>query len=331
MTEVMLSRTEIDGALEPWASSGALLAANAGIYLSLRQDDPELAKASILPYCQDIVANVPEGRTALIVGGLPIDVFNHEGTSVEPTELGLSVSDAFKSLLLRPNKTIRDYDVLEYKRLPSGALERVDDAEQKQLKSDIAQAASERAATLNQPAPPVSVFSFDKKASLVHSATVLGDDGKVHLVHGLIDQPLPTEALEPWSISLSDGTVFNSLSPWEQYWRSMVRFTSGAKVKDLTKLATMYAKLRTTDGLAELEDSELCMAYNEFYMQMRAQNTFAAIREVALQRPNGLTQALKLSKYVLASQVLAAGQKIPAVERIVQGAPKVFNVFVGSK
>jgi hypothetical protein len=310
----------------------AVAVVGAGVHLSSRREiEPALRGASLLPYCEDIVTEIMPSHDAVIVGGLAIDAFNYKYSVIDVDKRSITVDSGFESLLLRKNGTVRDYDVLVIGRDELGRPRRLPDETQKKLKERTDAATKKRAQSLNQPAPIMSIFSFDDHRSLPRSATIVSGDGRISMEHGFVSQLLPETAMDKWSLTLPEGITINILNPWEQYWRSMVRFSSGMKNKDAEKIGLMLKRLQSTDGLAEMENQELSSAYRSFHDQMLAQNSLTAVME-SLQAPNrDWEHTLKLGELVVTSKVMAFGQKFETVNRIVQGTPKVFNSFVGSK
>jgi len=318
--------------LKPIAVGGLGLAAlGTSVYLHFKEIDPVLKAASILPYCEDISNELDGDYEAVVVGGLPIDAINDETSVINAKARTITVSDVFRSPLLRKNGTVRDFDILVFYRDDTSGFVRLSDETVDTMKSRVAEAAGKRSRNNNLPVPDMSLFSFESHDSLVHSATIATEDGRLVLEQGYVRQELPETTMEAWQLLLPGGMAVQVLNPWEQYWRSMVRFSSGMKVKDTEKLAAMRDRLRQTDGLADQEQGELCKAYEVFYDAMREQNTFAAMIEAIQDPERDWGKVSKLGQLAAMSGVLSLGQKIPAAQRLVQATPRLFHPFVSSK
>lgn len=289
----------------------------------------ELRAASLLPYCEDIVTALSDEDYA-IVGGLAIDAFNHEASDVLPDQSSIIVSKTFDSRLLREtNWSVRDYDIFPLPRNPDGSFQVLSAAEQLEIKQRILVGAEQRAHDLQQPTPEMAVFSFDTKASLFHTATMVNDDGRVSLRQGHVEQTLPADAMRTWTLNLPSGLQTKVLNPWEQYWRSMVRFSSGMKTKDREKLDTMLQKLRATPGLAEMEDEPLCEAYRTYHERMLAGNSPAAVATELRAVGKQLRRLKETTVLALASTTLGIGEKNRFISKLVQNKPTIFNHFIG--
>lgn len=319
--------------LQPWLVGGAAILATVGVYAVAKKPkiDERLYGESLLPYSHDIAEVLTGEHEAIVVGGLAIDAFNHPSSVIDADARTITVSPDFESPLLRSNGTVRDYDILVFDKDEQGRFTRIPDDERTNLKRQLVTAASDRAQQLGHPTPEMSLFSFDTHANLVHSATVVSADGTLYLEHGYVQQPLPDSSMQTWTLQLPDGAQVSVLNPWEQYWRSVVRFCSGIKVKDTEKLDTMLQKLRSTEGLAEQEKSPLNLAYQIFDGRMRFQNSAESVVETFYLDERNIAKMAKLSTLALASTVIGIGQQSKAINRIVQGAPTFFDRFVSSK
>lgn len=315
----------------PWLVAGAaVLAVAAGIkYARAKDIDPRLLEASLLPYCHDIVEAMGE-QTYAVVGGVAIDGFNHEDTVIDATGRRFTLKDSFDTPLLRAtNHTVRDYDIFTLNRGNDHRLAALSKPDQVAKKQSIQAQAARRAQAHAQPAPKISVFSFDETSSLFHTATMVDDEGRVTLRQGFTEQLLPETVMETWEMVLPDGLSVSVLNPWEQYWRSMVRFSSGMKTKDGVKLNSMLHRLRDTPGLAELEYSDLCKTYETFYQEMLAGNSLAALTEEINTTARDWRRIGKVSILAAARKVLSVGEKNKLASFVVQRAPEFFDRFVG--
>jgi hypothetical protein len=159
----------------------------------------------------------------------------------------------------------------------------------------------------------------------------LGEDGRASLQHGDSAQELPDDALQTWTLAFPSGLKVKIFSPWEQYWRSIVRFASGPKTKDLGKLGEMLEKLQATPGLAEQEDSELCRAYSDHYGAMLRGNSRNALNAEWEAPQRDVGRVAKVGTMALARRVLTVGQRYDSITQLVQALPNVFDRFVGGK
>jgi hypothetical protein len=336
MNSLELEANEGVGNKKPWLiGSVAALALGAVISSKLKPEiSDELRAASLLPYCEDIVEvlNSPDATKGYaLVGGLPIDAFNHPDSLVDVNERIINVSANFDTLLIRDNGSTRDFDNLLLFEDEEDNFRYATKDELDKIKAELEEKAIKRAAANNQPSPEMSVFSFDTKTSLFHTATMLDEDGRIMLRQGLSEYPLPEDSLQTWDMLFPSGQRIKVLNPWEQYWRSMTRFPSGMKHKDLDKLTKMHEKLMATPGLAEMEYSKLCLSYNNYLDRMVRGNSFKALAEEALSVDRQMSRIGKLGLIVTARTFLEVGEKNQFLSKFVQQTPQLFNAFVGSK
>lgn len=315
--------------MAPWIAGGVGVGAVAAAYLIVREKNRQLRDASLLPYCQDIAENLGRHEYA-VVGGLPIDAFNHKDSVVDPANRLIEVSENFETKLLRKNGTVRDYDIFVLGKADRD-FQSADEETLGELKSKVRQSMAERAEQQGHPTPIVSTFSFDKGSGLFHTATILDGEGKLTLAHGDSDEELPEDALQTWDLVFPDGTSIKILNPWEQYWRSVVRFASGPKAKDLDKLGTMLTKLKSIPGLAEQEHGDLCQTYTEHYQSMMRGNSRNALNAEWNSPDRDWGRVAEVGSLVLARRVLEVGQKSERITQAVQALPNVFDRFVGVK
>jgi hypothetical protein len=332
-TEAFKVHGRVGEIIKPLSLAGGTLAViGMGVSLVLKKEiDPELKKASILPYCEDIANETMRTGEGILVGGLPIDAFNYQNANIDPLNRTIQVDDDFDSLLLRDNETVRDFDIFLFGHDEASKLIRLSDDQQMETKLRLADTINRRAQLCCQPAPEISVFSFDNRHSPIYSSTTVSGEGTIILKQGFVNQSMPQEAMNPWQLVLANNVVLNILNPWEQYWRSMIRFSSGMKTKDSKKLGLMLARLRSIDELAGMEEDRLCNAYKLFYEKMLAQNSYSSIKEAVTSADRNFNQVMQLGQLVLASKVIYFGQKFNSIQKIVQSTPKVFNNFVGSR
>lgn len=315
--------------IAPWVAGGAGVGVVAVAYLIVRERNRQLQDASLLPYCEDIAQSL-EGHEYAVVGGLPIDAFNHEESIVDSETHSITVSESFETKLLRKNGTVRDYDIFVLGR-SDGGFEAADTETLGELKATVRQNMAERAANQGHPTPIVSTFSFDKKAGLFHTATILDSEGKLTLAHGESERELPEDSLQTWDLNFPDGTSIKILNPWEQYWRSVVRFASGPKDKDLDKLGAMLAKLRSSPGLSEQEHGDLCQTYEKHYRTMLRGNSRNALNTEWDAADRDWNRVAEVGSLVVARRILEVGQKSERITQLVQALPTVFDRFVGVK
>lgn len=285
-------------------------------------------KPSMLPYCEDLAEVMDKGgyRYALL-GGLPIDAFNADDSVIDVENQTITVSEDFQANLIRGNGTRRDFDVVVF---PSKKAEPAKPLRPELIKLDLVGSTRERARRADQPTPVISVFTFDVKPSLIHTSTMLNSDGTMTLQHGSAKADLPENAMESWDLVLPTGTSIKILNPWEQYWRSMVRFSSGTKLKDTKKLDTMSAKLRSVPGLAEQEHDEINSVYSSYYPEMLKGNSRQALNEAYEDPDRDWQRVMSIGTRVLASRIMAKGQNSALITWFVQQSPDLFDRFVGA-
>lgn len=294
-----------------------------------REKNSELKNASLLPYCEDISQSLA-GYEYAVVGGLPIDAFNHEDSVIDPENRSITVSEKFDAKLLRGNGTVRDYDIFVLGG-EDGEFQTASEETLGELKSKVRGSMAERADQNGHPTPIVSTFSFDGGSGLFHTATILDDDGRLRLAHGDSERDLPDDALQTWDLNFPDGTSIKILNPWEQYWRSVVRFASGPKTKDLDKLGTMLDKLKSTPDLEEQESDDLCQTYATHYQAMLRGNSRNALNAAWSAPERDYRRVADVGSLALARRLLTVGQRSQRITHLVQALPNVFDRFVGVK
>jgi hypothetical protein len=299
----------------------------AGLYVW--RDRPlsdRLQNASLLPFVRDIAQNMYEPFTGLTVGGTAIDAFVHEGTEASSKDGSMIVSNGFDKKLIRKNNTICDLDIYVYKTNDDGQMERASDKEQDDIQKKLREGVEGLASELALPAPVVSVCSFDTKTYPWYSSTIIDEFSSLFLAQGFVYQPLPETSMKPFRLILDDSTTLKVLHPWEQYWRSRVRYSSGEKPKDEEKLAKQLDRLRTNEGFSEQEDAPLASAYSSFYKDMLEQNQFRTAFNSIL---HGDRRPLSkdLAKLAAARHIMTLGQKFEFIQATVQANPWFFNRF----
>lgn len=315
----------------PLAAAGAMLglAGGVAVYLQMGKEHPTHVKeASLLPYCEDIVRELDDYQYA-IVGGMPIDAFNDDKSVIDVEARTITVADTFDSKLIRSNDSVRDYDIFLLGRTGADQLEQIPKKGLDEAKRRLVKAAEKRAKQNGTPVPEMSVFSFDDKPSLFHTATLLHEDGTVSLQHGFTERTLPEGTLQTWTLILPGDVRVSILDPREQFWRSEQRFPSGRKKKDEEKLDKMQAKLAATPGLDDMDTSPLYVAHREYHGEMLRGASRNALNDEWYARQRDWDRVRRCGTHVLAKRVLEVGQESQAITAIVQSTPKVFNLFSG--
>jgi hypothetical protein len=295
---------------------------------------------SLIPYTEALNPVLADYKH-LLVGGLPIDVFNDPATEVVYNPAGISrliAAPTFDTPLLRGNGSVRDLDGYVIGYAEDDILSRIPDERQQTLKNKLVAAAAVQAIFNEnkklgyiEKEPEMSVFSFETAAKTFRSATLVDESGKLYLAHGFVYQPLPAAALtEQWQLELPNGVALSVINPWEQLWRSMIRFSSGAKPKDITKLTTMLTRLKSIDGLKDYGSSELCQAYSQFYQDMKEATSVKRVKEEYLSPDVSWSRVSKTAVLSLASTVLEVGQLFDGPNAFVQKHPNIFNLFTGT-
>jgi hypothetical protein len=325
------------GNKKPWVVGGIAALALSGLVLKQKlkyEISDDLRQSSLLPYCEDIaeVFNVEsDTKGYAVVGGLPIDAFNHPETIIDAQAKTIKVSGNFDSKLIRENNSTRDFDILLLYKDENGKFRLASQDEEIEAEEALDNSANARASINNQPRPEMSLFNFAINTSLFNTATMLNEEGKVTLKQGYSESALPDIALETWEMVLANGSRIKILNPWEQYWRSMTRFPSGVKTKDIAKLTQMHQKLIDTPGMAEMENSSLCMSYSNYLDRMLEGNSFAALLKEIKSEDRQIGRIGKLCLLATARTVLANGEKNPVLSKFVQQSPDLFNSLIGSK
>lgn len=309
-----------------------LIAVGAVAYSAHKRKVPEhLKDASLISYMHVINESLNLVDRKITVGGMPIDAFNDQDTIILPKEKRIIASDSFKPKLIRDNGTTRDVDMLLYNLDENNRPLNISESDLKKLSNDVGSAVSKKSLEINLPAPVISLFSFTDKLSPFYSITSLNENHRVVLKQGLVTQELPEEALEPWELQFADGEVEQVLNPWEQYWRSKIRYSSGIKPKDLDKLSKLEQRLRDVPELAELESSDLIGAYRSFYERMMEQNKTQNIGSIILGKEVNRSEAAVVSKNALGALIMRLGQKFDGIQTFVQSNPQIFNRFGDTK
>lgn len=134
-------------------------------------------------------------------------------------------------LLLRPDKSVRDIDLI---------LCRYDPDKIQPLNKFLNKLKWQVRIKLGF-TPPVSFEGLSpygsKPSGLLQYVTIMQvRDNRLFLVFDKIQQPISYASLEPWNVTLDDGASYTTRNPIADYYAYQFRSPAGVKPKDLSKL-----------------------------------------------------------------------------------------------
>jgi hypothetical protein len=194
--------------------------------------------------------------TYFIVGGIATAAYQHEGTFFDPEEQVAYADVAADVPVLRPNKTLRDVDILVASVL--------DPEESLHAKRVVEKAVDGRL--------EVSLFGFDPYETTITnrfellSRRLQNRAGECFYKMGAAVQYVPAETYQqPWQLALPDGARVNALHPVGHTLAYKVRSAGGLRGKDHEKHTAMTQNIAQKLGSTAVAEAEAQFAsWREF-------------------------------------------------------------------
>lgn len=179
------------------------------------------------------------------VGGLSYGGLLNDKTTYKIDVEGRSIklTDHNPLLLLRPDKSVRDIDLIlcSYQPEKIPPLKKFLNKLKWQVRMKLGYT------------PPVSFegiapYGSTPQGLMQYVTTLQVKDGDIFLVFDKIRQHITHRSLEPWNIVLDDGTTYTTRNPIADYYAYQFRSPAGVKPKDITKLIHLK---KLTDAVIE--------------------------------------------------------------------------------
>lgn len=194
------------------------------------------------------------------VGGISYGGLLNDKTSYKIDVAGRSIklTDHNPLLLLRPDKSVRDIDLIlcSYHPEKIAALKKFLNKLKWQVRMNLGYT------------PPISfegpaVYGSTPQGLMQYVTTMQVKDNDIYLVFDKIHQKISKKSLEPWHVVLDDGTKYTTRNPIADYYAYQFRSPAGVKPKDLNKL--IHLKKLNDDIIAAGRKKGLDYSSEEYY------------------------------------------------------------------